>query len=857
MASANTARFGVPGIATPVARLSGIAELSGIATLCLAACSSTNPVENPAIQSVSQPILNGSLAEPGELEEVVLITYQRTSECTCAEDGETCEPDDRSLCTGTLLRNDVVLTARHCVTGNAKRDGTVLPPEDIRVYASQPEDFRNQTDFVLARKVVAPFQGSDPERNIDIAVIFLEDPIAVNGSTVGHFTPIYPYDTELLHNELVDCAGYGATWSQTDDVCDVPPIDGMLRKATPELEWEPGIGPFNPDHNVPIRYEDVGNMGVQHFGDSGSACFSDLSYPPSAVGVTSTCNVSAFFGIPPFTHNEFCHASASEHYRSFVLDAIDDETPDFFPRFDTADALDEWEIMGGTWELTEHPLFPEVWGAAQETSADGTSRAIHDATIIENGIVRLTLQSPNTGRAGVLTRYVDAEHYYSYEVIEDGAASRAILTKVTPAGQEILAETACATDFSRSPDLFLTVTAENLQGFLLDPELNGGNGACILLASDSQYPTGRVGFGIDGLPGTLVSAFSAVHLGGSGAGWPAPPELPGSSSGLRPLSVDTPGNWTGPNGELPTNPFASEGDFSVELPLGYAPIVSRPFLTTEFFQVGTSISIDVFVPSNPADPNWIGDVQLFFSLPAVGLYSVPLGYANLQAGVGQWNTLEFSLTEQVRNLLLDDLPTASFTIATNSNPQNGEWLLDDFRFTGDMTPRTIFHVEGSEGIAVRTNALLSFEDAADWLPAETTTSPDSSVRSAGITSLAIEGSGWNSVSSVPFSTDDLPEVSSTLSLDVYVPSPQPNPYWVGDVQAYLTCPSAGLHNAYLGQGSLTNSFPEEFNQLVFPLSSEVQSVLTSSHDDCSFVLTLSVENGAGAFRFDRLGFFDP
>ena len=107
-----------------------------------------------------------------------------------------------------------------------------------------------------------------------------------------------------------------------------------------------------------------------------------------------------------------------------------------------------------------------------------------------------------------------------------------------------------------------------------------------------------------------------------------------------------------------------------------------------------------------------------------------------------------------------------------------------------------------------------------------------------------------------FSTSELPEITDTLSLDVYVPSPQPNPYWTGDIQAFLSCPSAGLDNAPLGGESLTNLFPNEFNALAFPLTSAMVGALSASHEDCSWRLDLNVNQGAGQFNFDRLGFLD-
>ncbi len=51
------------------------------------------------------------------------------------------------------------------------------------------------------------------------------------------------------------------------------------------------------------------------------------------------------------------------------------------------------------------------------------------------------------------------------------------------------------------------------------------------------------------------------------------------------------------------------------------------------------------------------------------------------------------------------------------------------------------------------------------------------------------------ITSVPFSTNNLTNVTSRLNLDIYIPELPPDPYWVGYVQAYLECPSANLYKA--------------------------------------------------------------
>src|SRR6185369_11381614 len=40
---------------------------------------------------------------------------------------------------------------------------------------------------------------------------------------------------------------------------------------------------------------------------------------------------------------------------------------------------------------------------------------------------------------------------------------------------------------------------------------------------------------------------------------------------------------------------------------------------------------------------------------------------------------------------------------------------------------------------------------------------------------------------------------STITLDFFLPTAQPNPFWFGAVQMYADCPSKGVNNAFLSQ----------------------------------------------------------
>src|SRR5690606_295110 len=103
----------------------------------------------------------------------------------------------------------------------------------------------------------------------------------------------------------------------------------------------------------------------------------------------------------------------------------------------------------------------------------------------------------------------------------------------------------------------------------------------------------------------------------------------------------------------------------------------------------------------------------------------------------------------------------------------------------------------------------------------------------------------------------IPIVGSTMTLDIYIPDPRPNPYWLGSVQAYVSCPAENVNNAFLGQVELTHLYSGEWNTAQFPVSTTVQAAL-SSGSLCSISLGINTTQTdlTDSFFVDRVGFLD-
>jgi hypothetical protein len=159
---------------------------------------------------------------------------------------------------------------------------------------------------------------------------------------------------------------------------------------------------------------------------------------------------------------------------------------------------------------------------------------------------------------------------------------------------------------------------------------------------------------------------------------------------------------------------------------------------------------------------------------------------------------------------------------------------------------------GSCGTATGLANLLGFETTLYWT-SQAPLSATASRKTQGCFALQVGGSGYRTVNSVPFVTP-LPGVASTIGLDVFIPSGQPNPSWLGAVQLYLTCPSAGVYNAYIGQVELTGKPQGAFSTASFPVPSPLVGVLNTAHPDCSFSAAVNMNQTPESPVLDNLRF---
>ncbi len=154
-----------------------------------------------------------------------------------------------------------------------------------------------------------------------------------------------------------------------------------------------------------------------------------------------------------------------------------------------------------------------------------------------------------------------------------------------------------------------------------------------------------------------------------------------------------------------------------------------------------------------------------------------------------------------------------------------------------------------------TSPLFSFDSASDWSVTNATLRQESNPITQGSAALGVRSGGYAVISSRFFNTSELSSVTSTLSVDLFVPTDQPNQWWFGSLSATVSCPMAGIFQTYLGQRDITGLFTGEYNTLTFPtLPADVVSALHTSGLACQVQLALNVPVGAGEYELDNLAF---
>jgi M6 family metalloprotease-like protein len=151
--------------------------------------------------------------------------------------------------------------------------------------------------------------------------------------------------------------------------------------------------------------------------------------------------------------------------------------------------------------------------------------------------------------------------------------------------------------------------------------------------------------------------------------------------------------------------------------------------------------------------------------------------------------------------------------------------------------------------------VMGFEKAALWsVWVGSATLTNSTTKTQGTYSLQISGNNFRQIMSYPLKTNNINGVTSHMAVDIYVPITQSVPYWWGQVQAYINCPSANIYNRFVGQKDLNGLPRGAFTTFNFNLPDYVLTALAGDHNDFKFSFTVNYPAGTSPIKLDNLRF---
>jgi hypothetical protein len=156
--------------------------------------------------------------------------------------------------------------------------------------------------------------------------------------------------------------------------------------------------------------------------------------------------------------------------------------------------------------------------------------------------------------------------------------------------------------------------------------------------------------------------------------------------------------------------------------------------------------------------------------------------------------------------------------------------------------------------------VLTFEDPSLWRTLVGSTILDFSFEhTQGAGALSVKSSNFVELTSTTMSTAQVRgrfEVANPTRVryDLFVPSPAPNPFWVGFTQLYVSCPSAGINHQYIGQLELTGLPTNTWRTVSLALPAQVLTALKSNRNDFSIQIAINAPSAVQGFALDNVRF---
>jgi hypothetical protein len=154
------------------------------------------------------------------------------------------------------------------------------------------------------------------------------------------------------------------------------------------------------------------------------------------------------------------------------------------------------------------------------------------------------------------------------------------------------------------------------------------------------------------------------------------------------------------------------------------------------------------------------------------------------------------------------------------------------------------------------NQVLGFEKPGAWTSPQAQLSVHTGRVVEGIASLEVRTPAqFNAIVSPSFSTAGLTPVGAKVALDLHISPAQPNPSWVGNIEALISIPSAGIHNQWIGNEPLTPLDRGEFVKVEFDqVPAATITALNAGPSDVKLQFNLNVTSNSGPYYLDNVRF---
>jgi len=406
------------------------------------------------------------------------------------------------VCTGTAIRNDSIVTARHCVTTDANIDGPLAAANQVSVASSGlAPGIRCNTPTCRTGSQI--FTTSTTQ---DVALLILSGSINVNGTSFGHSVKIDPFDPGSYATSQLRVTGYGANTTTGDGAGTLR--GGFVNVVSTDGTWESGWA--NTGRVIETQGVDTLDVGGQLLwsADSGGPNWNQLLGDPAN---TNQTQVAMLLGVHSRRNNgsntAIAHATVSSAFRSWVNQEIFNHTPSINNALTASIfmfSLEVREPVAGTsgptrWNISASGLSEP----SNFNNADAGTMILHRNNVYENFDMQVTFTGTDNDSVGLVFWYRDDRNYLRFLVDEQTGLAR--LVRMHPGGPVTLAENLdFPVDFNPGATLRVRTSGSNIQAFI--------DGVRVFNVNDIHIMAGRVGFYDNAMAGGFFRNWTVTPL---------------------------------------------------------------------------------------------------------------------------------------------------------------------------------------------------------------------------------------------------------------------------------------------------------------------------------------------------------